>query len=218
MTTIYLVRHGEAEGNIQRIFQGQTDSHLTPTGLIQADFLAKRFESIPIDAIYSSPLRRAYDTAVAINRSKGLTIGLCDEFREIAAGDMEGRLFADIPAIYPEQWHNWDRQAPLYEAPGGETMKALYDRVSKAYEAIAARHDGQTVVLVGHGCAWRNLTCYLKGWPIDRLEEVAWADNTAVAVAQWEKGTSRLLSEGDASHLPEELLTLAKQNWWKRAD
>ena len=73
-TTLYLVRHAEAEGNWKRTFQGHIDSEVSEKGWTQLDYLARRFEQVRLDAVYSSPLKRAWATAEAINRFAGLPI------------------------------------------------------------------------------------------------------------------------------------------------
>lgn len=74
LTTIYLVRHCEAMGNINRIFQGHTDEEISDNGRLQLEKLAERFRDIHLDALYSSPLKRAYRTAEAVNRYHQLPI------------------------------------------------------------------------------------------------------------------------------------------------
>lgn len=81
---------------------------------------------------------------------------------------------------------------------------------------LAARHPGKTVLLASHGCAIRNLLCWAHGWPIERLNDVNWGENTCVSVLEVdESGTPRLLLENDASHLPADCATLGKQDWWR---
>ena len=87
MTTIYLIRHAEAEGNLYRIAQGQYDSNLTDRGWRQVRALERRFADIHIDAVYSSDLYRTCATASAIYKPKGLELHRVPELREICVGD-----------------------------------------------------------------------------------------------------------------------------------
>ena len=217
-TTVYVVRHAEAAGNIQRIFQGQVDSDISENGALQLEYLKARFAKTPFDVIYSSPLKRAYKTAQAVNAAQGLPIHTRADLMEICAGDMEEKPFARLPELYPKEWHDWDEEPWNYDPPHGESMRQLYARISAAYEDILRLHAGQRIVIVSHGCAIRNLTCYLKGLPVEQLQTIGWADNTSVMKIRREGGRDRILYERDISHLSAELSTLAKQNWWKKVE
>ena len=99
-TTLYLVRHCEAEGNWRRTFQGHTDSEVSDKGRRQLEKLAQRFAPIHLDAVYSSPLKRAVATAQAIDRAAGLPIQLEPDVIEINGGRFEGVPFADLPRLF----------------------------------------------------------------------------------------------------------------------
>jgi len=90
--------------------------------------------------------------------------------------------------------------------------------MSAAILDIAARHGGQTVAIATHGCALRTLICWAKGWPLERLNEVEWCDNTGVNIIDIEDGQPTIIVEGDISHLSHELSTFAFQRWWKEKD
>ena len=87
VTTLYLVRHAEAEGNVREFFQGNTDTALTEKGRRQLDCLAERFRDVPLDAVYTSPFQRALQTAEAVNRHHGLPLHQEFALREINGGD-----------------------------------------------------------------------------------------------------------------------------------
>ena len=120
-----------------------------------------------------------------------------------------------------------DTQYVLLDTPGfHKARNCLGDYMVKVTrESIAdvdavlllvARHPGKTVLLASHGCAIRNLLCWAHGWPIERLNDVNWGENTCVSVLEVdESGTPRLLLENDASHLPADCATLGKQDWWR---
>ena len=216
MTTIYLVRHCEAYGNIARVFQGHIDSDISDNGAVQLQRLAERFRDIPLDAVYSSPLRRARKTAEAIDTYHHLPIVLDDDLMEINGGRWEGQLWAELPVLYPEESEHWAHRPWMFAPADGEPMAAVYARMARALTSIAAAHPAQTVAVASHGCAIRNALCWAKGWPIERLGEVAWCDNTAVTVLELdEKLTPRVICENDNSHLDSEVSTLEKQSWWR---
>ncbi|MBP3415002.1 MAG: histidine phosphatase family protein [Clostridia bacterium] len=217
MTKLIIVRHAEAAGNKERYFQGHTDGKVSEKGRLQLEKLSERFADIPFDAIYSSPLSRAVETAEAINRYMKLPITTDDRLMEINGGCWEGNKWADLPTLYPEQAYNWSAAPWDFDPDGGESMRECYARLSEAIKDIAAQNDGKTVAIASHGCAIRVLLCWAKGWVIERLNDVEWCDNTGINIVEIENGVPTLISENDSSHITEELSTFAAQKWW-RAD
>lgn len=215
VTTLYLVRHAEAEGNINETFQGMIDTNVTDKGEKQLACLAERFRDIPITALYSSPLRRTRATADAVNRYHQLPVQLDDRLVEINGGDWEGVAWADLPERFPKEYNDWQTNMSAFAAPNGETMQAVFDRMKHAVADLAARHPGETIAVVSHGCALRNFLCFAANDPITKLCDVGWADNTAVSCVTYENGAFTLLFKNDASHLPPELSTLATSRWCK---
>lgn len=213
---LIIVRHAEAAGNCQRFFQGHADGQVSDKGRLQLEQLAERFRDIDFDVLYSTHLSRAVDTAEAVNRYHGLTRQDNDGFIEIDGGDWEGVKYADMPARWPVRSLLWSRYPWLFHAPHGESMKQVYRRVSRAALETAAKHDGQTVVVVSHGCAIRCLLCWAKGWRVRRITEVNWCDNTGITTIDITDGVPTILSENDSTHLTGELSTLAHQGWWKK--
>lgn len=147
MTTIYLVRHCEAMGNINRIFQGHTDEEISENGRMQLERLAERFRGIHLDAVYSSPLKRAYHTAEAVNRYHRLPIHTDGRLMEINGGHWEEKPWEALPELYPSEWEDWSERPWRFEAEGGEPMREVYRRMAEALTDIAAAHPG--------GSGWR---------------------------------------------------------------
>lgn len=214
VTTVYLVRHAEAEGNVNETFQGRVDTEVTEKGMRQLDCLAERFRDIPIQVLYASPLKRTRVTAAAVNRYHQLPVQYMDELMEINGGVWEGKPWADLPRLYPESYRLWQEQMHLFHVQGGESMQQVFDRMRQAVCGIAAKHPGKTIAVVSHGCAIRNFLCYAAGEDISHLDQVGWADNTAVSKVEFDaSGHCRLIFKNDASHLPPELSTLAQSKW-----
>jgi probable phosphoglycerate mutase len=118
MTRVYLIRHGEAEGNIYRRAQGQYDSGLTAKGLRQVDALAERFRDVRIDALYSSDLQRARMTAAAITKYHDLPLRPDPRLRELALGAWEYVPFGDLEHRFPEQLFCFNNDPDRWSAPG----------------------------------------------------------------------------------------------------
>lgn len=214
-TTLYLVRHCEAAGNIGRVFQGHIDAEISENGARQLDRLAERFRAIPLDIVYTSPLIRARRTAEAVNRWHGLPLITDDALKEINGGAWEGVPWAQLPERYPQESEHWIKSPWAFQPPDGEAMADVYDRMAQVLTRLAADHPGKTIAAVSHGCAIRNALCWAKGWPITELNAIAWCDNTAVSVLEFTDGQPRVVLENDNSHLDDTTSTFQKQRWWR---
>lgn len=209
MTSIYLVRHAQALGNLERRFQGHTDHPLTPMGILQAESVGYRFQVLPISKVYTSPLLRAYDTAASIASLHGQTPAPEPGLIEINGGDMENRLFDELAVDYPEQFKDFVDAPHNFTAVGqGESYGQVFERMRDTALELADRHRNQTIVVVSHGAALRCLLGYALGLSLQQINQIPWGKNTAV---------SHLLFSGralpsvayiwDISHLPQNQIT-----------
>lgn len=187
-TTFYLIRHGQSLGNIQHRFLGHTDWDLTELGYRQAACTATVFEEIPVDAVVASDLKRAWNTAAPIAAMKSLPIQPEPGFREIFAGDWEGRTFEEIQEVYPASYTCWREDIGRAETPEGETVRQLYDRVSDALRRTAEAYPGKTVVIATHATPIRLLITALSGRPIEDAARTPWVSNASVTKLTLEDG------------------------------
>ena len=169
MTTIYLIRHAEAEGNLYRIAQGQANSIITDRGWRQIQALERRFADIPVDAVDASDLYRTCATASAIYKPKGLPLHRRRDLREICVGVWEEKTWGEIAREDPEQLRNFNSALHLWHAEGAETPQAVQSRLLAAVRDIAAANAGKTVAVFSHGCALRLLLAALQGIPLEEL-------------------------------------------------
>ena len=214
VTKLYLVRHAEAEGNAEEFFQGNLDTALTEKGLRQLECLAERFRDIPLDALWFSPYQRTKLTAEAVNRYHNLPMQPDYELREINGGQWEGKPWAEIPALFPESYHQWTTHMAAFEAPSGDAMCDVRNRMVAVMECIARENPGKTVAVVSHGCALRNFLCYVEFGDAKRLGDVGWADNSAVSLVEFDPESGwKLIFKNDSSHLPPALSTLRSSKW-----
>lgn len=148
-TTILLVRHGETDWNRERRIQGHTDRPLNETGKAQAEALAEQLAGEPVDAVYSSDLLRAHETARIIARGKGLEVTTVPDLRERDFGTWEGLTDEEALLRFPQaQSGHWG---------DAETPEQMGRRVVEALRRIAAGHPGRRVVVVAHGGPLRAL-------------------------------------------------------------
>ncbi len=215
MTRIYLIRHCEAEGNLYRRAQGQYDGDITAKGAKQIDALAERFRTEKLDALYSSDLRRALRTAEAFTRYHDLALQLEPRLREIDLGPWEDVPYGDLHYLDRQQLFNFNNDPANWSVAGAESFAHLAQRLREAIVDIATRHPGQTVVCVSHGTAIRTLLADLLEIPSAEIRRLPHGDNTAVSLLEAENGALRVAWCNDASHLPEQLSTFARQSWWK---
>ena len=218
MTTLYLIRHAEAEGNLYRRIQGQWDGEITPRGKRQIEALAERFRDVPLDAVYSSDLRRTIETAGAILRYHDLPLQTTPRLREIYMGAWEGLAWGDADHAEPEQMFYFNHDPARWQIPGAEPYAVLEARMTSALRDIAARHPGGTVAVVSHGTAIRTYLAARLGIASGEIGTLAHGDNTCVAKLEFENGAVHVAYHNDASHLPEELSTFTRQTWWKGVD
>ncbi len=216
-TKILLIRHCEAAGNTVGVFQGRIDTDISPNGEKQLELLALRCRNMKIDAMVTSPLLRAVRTAEAVNQYHRLPLETEPLLAEIDAGAFEGVKWEELPLRFPEATRQWYEEPWNFQAPGGESMRQVYERVWKGILQVVERHRGQTVCVASHGCAIRNLLCRAKGLPIERIGEIPWLDNTALSVLEFSgESCVGVPLMGDASHLSPETSSFASQSWWKQ--
>lgn len=214
MTTIFLIRHAEAEGNVYRRCHGIYDSLLTPKAYEQLPHIAKRFDGVHLDAIYASNLYRARHTAKAIADRKGMKVIIRPELHEIDMGAWEDRTWAILPRLAPEQYATWRSRPWECTVPDGEGVLQAGDRVLAELHRIAKARDGQTLAVVSHGSAIRSILCRVLKLAPEQIVDIGWGDNTCVAKLLFaDDGSVHAEYWNDASHLPQELSTFASIGW-----
>ena len=216
MTTLYLIRHAEAEGNLYRRIHGWYDSLITGNGYRQIKALEGRFAGVAVDAVYASDLFRTQTTARAICVPKGLELRTDPGLREVHMGDWEDHPWGEIRETDGEQLSLFNRSDPAWRAPNGESLAQVGDRMERAIRAIAQKHPDQTVALFSHGTAIRQFLANARGVKPENWHSLPHADNTAVTCLAWDGTSFHVVFEGDNSHLDESVSTLARQSWWRK--
>lgn len=201
MTTIYLIRHGQAEGNLYRRCHSWHNGLLTLKGREQVKALEKRFEGVHFDAVYSSDLYRAMSTAGAIYRPRGLTLRVDPNLREIGAGVWEDVPWGQLLRDHRDSLTDFLACRPGWQVEGSETFPAVRQRMDRAVRRIAAAHPNQTVAITSHGCA---IKCGLSVWlglDVNEMGQLPLSNNTGVAKLEVENGQIRVVYYNDDSHL-----------------
>jgi broad specificity phosphatase PhoE len=168
--SVYLARHGQTAYNLERRFQGQMQVPLDQTGIAQAHDLAERASAIDFGALWSSPLRRARETAEIVAARIGLPIQQDARLMETDAGDWTDRSFAEIQAQTPELFEGFADGDPAFAFPGGESFAEQGVRVGAA---IAEIEQGKLPALVVcHGVVIRIALFQRAGHRVALAERV----------------------------------------------
>ena len=161
LTRILLVRHGETELQSSLRYWGKTDVDLAQIGLHQADQLRDRLATENINAIYSSELKRANDTAVIIATRHNLKVTTCPELREVDFGRLEGLDFTEVHQQFPEIEQMWVTRNPALIYPDGESLTGFEERVSGFKTRLQNHRAEETILVVAHAGVVRTLICQL---------------------------------------------------------
>jgi broad specificity phosphatase PhoE len=196
-----LVRHGETVWNQQRRIQGGgSDIELSEVGRKQAESLGLWLKGMEMNAIYSSPLKRALDTAQAIAGHHHLAVQVEPDLREIEAGELEGVAIAEFGASLSQFLLRWRQGQGSEKMPGGESVVDLANRAWPAIERIIDKHEGRIVVVASHYFVTVVIICRALGLPLNHIERIR-VQNASVSTLDFGDNGACLVSLGDTCHL-----------------
>lgn len=200
---IYLARHGATDNNQAGVLQGQQDHPaLSEQGLRQAAQLRDQLADRPIVAIYSSPLRRARQTAEIVATAHGLPVTTVDALMEVNVGRWEGRNWKDISATDAEAYGRFMENPAEYPYDGGETFTDVVARVKPALDALYERHLGKAIAVVAHSVVNRTYLATTLGIPL-RLANRLTHQNCAINVLRRRRGNVQVVAMNSGFHLGE---------------
>lgn len=195
---LYCVRHGESTYNLEGRLQGQSDEpRLSPLGLKHAQALVAALGRIKLDAIYSSPLTRARETAQPLAEALGLPIVCDDRLKEIDIGVFQGTLAAELGDRFPEEATRWRSQDPDYHIPKGESRRDLMRRAEAAFQEIHAAGHAQ-VAVIAHGGVLAAAFKALIGVPAERNPFMLY--NGSISTIEW-TSQIKLMTLNQIDHL-----------------
>jgi probable phosphoglycerate mutase len=203
-TLIALVRHGQSEGNVSGCIGGHCATPLTELGHRQSRATAEALvRELEPTVLVSSDLVRARQTAEPIARSCALDLGLDARLRERSLGVMDGLSFTDAAERYPDDWQRLRAREPGACPPGGETVAAVFERVSQVIDHIAHSHLGERVVVVSHGLAIYHAFAHICGLgsPARGLRVFSLVDNCSISLFTFRRDHWLLGSINDRAHL-----------------
>lgn len=185
MLDVYLLRHGEttynADGNR---YCGRTDANLTEKGIVQAQRVSEALQGKKIDAVYASPLQRAYRTA-EIATGGQLPVTQDQRLIELDFGAWEGKRRDEFIADAPELWDAWNADPATAPAGGtGDTATQVVQRVDDFFAEMQRHHNGQTIVVVAHNGVNRLYLAYKLGMPLRNYRRLA-QENSAITLIRF---------------------------------
>ena len=200
MTSIYLVRHGQTAWNKEEIFRGRTDIPLDETGLKQAELVGQYFKGMEIQAIYSSSLSRAWETAEKIAEFHDLKVQPLRGIIDMSFGNWEGRPHQEIRESDKETYRQWVETPHLVRLPGGESLDDVRVRAMAALEEIIRKNSGKTLVFVSHRVICKVLICAILGLDNSHFWQIT-KHTTAINLIQHRNGKYFLSLMNETCHL-----------------
>lgn len=195
---LILIRHGETLWNREKRVQGISDIELSDRGIQQVEHLARSLKDEKIETIISSPLKRAYRTASAINQFHNVTIESERDLQELDQGDLEGMRFSELMKDHLLFLEKWLTDPASVVMPNGESLVELQKRAWGAIERIIQR--SQDTLVVSHNFTIMSILCKFKNLELSRFREVH-VDTASATVVMIENGAGQVTSLNNTEHL-----------------
>lgn len=202
MVKLYIVRHAESQWNPIGRYQGLLDPELSELGKRQAIKLGELFRNIHVDVLYSSPLKRTYQTALEIGKVKGLPVMEERRVIEIDHGKWSGLLVEEVQRLYPEEFRLWLEEPHKVKFEGGESLQDVYRRVKDFLEEIKEKHWGQSLVVVSHTVPIRAMYCALLKVDLSKFWSFG-CDNASYSLVHMEGDRNVIMRLNITCHLGE---------------
>jgi broad specificity phosphatase PhoE len=204
MLNIYLTRHGETQWNKENRLQGSKDSQLTDKGIKNAIMLGERLRNIDFNAIYSSPIERAFQTAKYIKLDKEVPIYTVEDLKEIHFGDWEGKTQKEVEAIeiYKNEYQNfWNNPNTYNHRPhNGESLTAFKNRVEKAIRRVISDNKDGNVLIVTHAVVIKAIMSITMNILTERMWDPPFIHGTSLTIFNWDGEQFNFKMIGDTSH------------------
>ena len=197
----YFLRHGETEWNAEGRWCGCTDVPLSNEGRRQAQLLALRMKPILVEALYSSPLGRALETARLVGQAVGREPWVDQRLIELNYGAWEGRTFEEVKRTMPALYQAWDADPAHVAPPEGETGVQLIERVTPFLAELAQKYQRGNVVVVCHRTVCRLIACHIMGVALFEYRHRVAMENAALNILETREGKWHVVTLNDTSHL-----------------
>jgi len=202
MLKLIIVRHAESQWNPLGRYQGLLDPELTERGKAQAEALAYELRKEEVTRIYSSPLKRTYQTAKILSDKLGVPLYREERVIEIDHGKWSGMLVDEVKEKYPEEFEMWIKEPHRIKFEGGESLEDVLNRVREFLNHVRNKHEDETVVVVSHTVPIRCMYCALLDIDLSRFWSFG-CDNASYTVVLMEDGRNVLQKLNITCHLGE---------------
>jgi len=200
MVKVILIRHGETDWNTKQIFRGRKDIPLNEVGLVQAKAVGVSLSDIQIDAVYSSPLGRALETAKVLAESRSLEVELEEGFIDIDFGKWQGITHEKVKEEYESLYEMWLKNPQMVTFPGGESLKDVRKRSIEALEKVINKHTGKMLAIVSHRVLNKVLLCSVLGLELSHFWHIK-QDTCAINRFEYKDERFYLTLLNDTCHL-----------------
>jgi broad specificity phosphatase PhoE len=196
---LILVRHGETEWNREYRVQGLRDIPLNDFGRVQAEAIATTLKDEAVEAIYTSPLQRALETANSINQFHQVEIIILDGLKELNVGELDGLYSPEMKSKYPDFYQSWKADAASARMPGGESLPELQDRVWASIQSILDK-SGKLVIVVSHFFSLLSLLCKVFDLSLSEFRRFNLMLGS-ISMLEFSEEKAKLVSFNDTCHL-----------------
>ena len=201
MAKLILARHGETVWNVDKVFRGRADVNLDEVGIKQAELLGKYLSNWELEAIYSSPVKRALDTANIVARYQKVAVRIAEGLTDIDFGEWQSLAEQEVRRLYPDLLNEWHNSPERVKMPGGESLENVRRRAVDVVTSVLSRHQGN-VLLVSHRVVIKVLICYLLGLDNSHFWNIS-QDVGGITIFNYGDGRFVLTKHNDTSHLRE---------------
>lgn len=191
MVKILLIRHGQSEGNVKRVFCGRIDYSLTAAGKEQGEETCKYiYSEYKVCGVYASELTRARQTVEKLSELTGIPVKPMSEFNELYGGKWEDETVPYIAEHFPDDFKVWEENVGEARPTGGESFEELKERALKGMLKIVRECEGKdgVAVIATHGGIIRTLQCVLSGLPLSEMKNISWVNNASVTTVVYKDG------------------------------
>ena len=201
MAKLILARHGETMWNVEKVFRGRADVNLNEVGIKQAELLGKHLCNWELEAIYSSPVKRALDTANIVARRVEVAVYIAEGLTDFDFGEWQSLSEQGVKRLYPAIFNEWQTSPHKVRMPGGENLDDVTKRTAEVVDEVLSRHHGN-VLLVSHRVVFKVLICSLLGLDNSHFWNIS-QDVCGLTIFDYVDGRFVLTRHNDTSHLRE---------------
>ena len=203
MLEIYITRHGATKWNIENRLQGWLNSELTESGIRNAIQLGKRLSDREFNRIYTSPSKRAQETAKLIKADKNTPLSIMGDLKEISFGDWEGQTQEEIEKDFKEEYFNFWNKPHLYnhQYHNAEALKTFKKRVDEAMKLIISDNTSGKILIVTHGVVIRAIMSFCWNIPTEKMWDPPIIHGTSLSIVNYDGQRFNKVLLGDTSHM-----------------